>query len=61
VIYFNIKTEEGVETIDELDSSKFAKRRDFIAEKRNMIENYWMSGVNVYISSRSTKEWRENQ
>ncbi len=60
MIYFNIKTKEGIETVDELDQKKFAKRRDFIAEKRNMIEGYRMSGMSVYISSRSTKEWREN-
>ncbi len=50
--YLNIKTAEGVETIDAFETYKEAKemRREYI------IASNFYSGI--YLSQRSTKAWR---
>lgn len=57
--YFNIKTSYGVETIDQLDAKDFNSYKDYIAELRRLKNEYRISGIEVYISQKSTKEWRE--
>ena len=50
--YINFRGSEGVETVDEFDNAK---------EAREALEEYnraYHGGC--YISSRSTKEWRES-
>ncbi len=60
MIYLNIKTEkQGVETIDELDHNDFKSRKEFRTELKRLAKAYRISGMNVYISQKSTKEWRE--
>jgi len=59
-LYFNIKTEFGVETVDEISQEDFATRKEYLAELKAMRENYRMVyGGSIYTSQRSTKEWRE--
>tara|TARA_Y100000592_G_C5475499_1_gene322036 strand:- start:2259 stop:2447 length:189 start_codon:yes stop_codon:yes gene_type:complete len=59
-VYFNIKTEFGVETVDEISQEDFATRKEYMAELKAMRENYRMVyGGSIYTSQRSTKEWRE--
>ena len=59
-LYFNIKTEFGVETVDEISQEDFATRKEYMAELKAMRENYRMVyGGSIYTSQRSTKEWRE--
>jgi hypothetical protein len=49
--YINAKTDHGTETIDEFESYK---------EAREMLAEYRMAyNMPVWISSRSTKAWRE--
>lgn len=60
-IYFNVKTEYGVETVDQLSRADFPSLKEYSKERKNMLEGYRNSGMNVYISSRSTKEWRESK
>ena len=54
MVYINIKTHDGVETIDEFETAK---------EGYSMLKEYQMvyrgTGYSPYLSSRSTKEWRE--
>lgn len=59
--YYNIKTNLGTETIDELSSKDFATSKEFSAERRRLTAEYRLAGFAVYLSSRSTKEWRERQ
>lgn len=59
--YFNLKTQYGIETIDEINKSNFKDYQEFKTELRRLKNEYWLCGMSVYISSRSTKEWRENK
>ena len=58
--YFNMKTVYGIETVDELDSCDFESYRGFRLELKRLRYEYSIAGMNTYISSRSTKEWRES-
>ena len=51
MIYINMKTSEGVETVDEVDTRK---------EARAMLAEYQLMSGNYYLSIRCTKEWRES-
>lgn len=57
-IYFNLKSNYGVETVDELCSSDFDTYKEFRAEVRRLLSEYHLAGMNVYTSQRATKEWR---
>jgi hypothetical protein len=61
--YFNLKSAYGTETVDELERKDFPTLKDFRNELRRLITEYNMaynpSGLHVYISTRSTKEWRD--
>jgi hypothetical protein len=57
--YINFKGCQGVETIDELDARDFGSMKEFRIKLRRLINEYVMSGHDVYISSRCTKEWRD--
>ena len=60
MVYFNVKTEFKVETVDEINGELFATRKEYLAELKAMKENYRMVyGGSVYTSQRCTKEWRE--
>ena len=55
--YLNMKSNYGTETVDQLDSADFSTYKEFKAELRRLISEYHLSGMNVYVSSRATKEW----
>ena len=58
--YINVKTAQGVETIDEFDSADFPDSKAFRAEVRRCLAEYkTIYGSSVWSSSRSTKDWRE--
>ncbi len=59
MIYLNLKKSEGVETIDELNKKDFDSTKDFRTELKRLAAEYRICGMQVYISQRSTKEWRE--
>ena len=62
VVYLNIKTSEGVETIDELSQKDFNSYKDFRIELRRLLKEYRLSGSfysGIYTSKRSTKQWRQ--
>jgi hypothetical protein len=56
--YFNLKTPYGTETVDELSRNDFPTLKEYAAELRRLRTEYHLSGMSVYISTRSTKEWR---
>ena len=56
--YFNIKSVYGVETIDELDSSDFSTLKEFRQEVKRLYREYNLTPMNVYTSSRCTKDWK---
>jgi hypothetical protein len=60
ITYFNIRTAYGVETVDELDSKDFPMWKDFRKETFRLISEYHLAGMNVYTSSRCTKEWKNS-
>ena len=60
-IYLNIRTSEGVETVDQFTKGEDAPQnaKEFRKYVNDMVKEYHISGQNVYKSSRSTKEWRQ--
>lgn len=58
-IYFNMRTNQGIETVDELSRKDFKNAKEYCKERKSMKDNYRLAGMNVYISSRSTKDWRK--
>ena len=57
--YFNIRTAYGVETVDELSRADFPTMKEYRAELLRLRREYHASGIGVYTSSRSTKDWRQ--
>jgi hypothetical protein len=57
--YLNLKTSYGVETVDQLDRAEFNSYKEFRAELLRLRREYHTAGMEVYASSRATKEWRE--
>ena len=57
--YLNMKTSYGVETVDQLDSEDFTNNREFRKELKRLINEYRLSGMIVYSSSRCDKSWKE--
>ncbi len=56
--YFNLKTNQGTETVDQLEQKEFKTYKEYRKELNRLIQEYRLAGMNVYISSRSTKDWR---
>ena len=56
--YFNLKTNYGVETVDQLSEKDFLTYKDFLKEFRRLLSEYRLAGMPVYSSNRSTKDWR---
>ena len=59
-IYFNIKTNFGVETVDQCISSEHENNKAYKAEIKSMLSNYHLAGMNVYLSTRCTNDWKNN-
>jgi hypothetical protein len=58
MIYINLKTCYGVETVDQLSQKDFSAYKDFIKELKRILYEYRLTGMAVYSSSRCTKDWR---
>jgi len=61
MIYFNIKTSEGIETIDELNENDFKTYRDFRNEVKRLRSEYRLASSfysGIYTSQRSTNDWK---
>lgn len=60
-VYLNIKTSQGVETVDEFtlgSDDAPSNIREYRKYVRDMVKNYHMSGMAVYQSRRCTNEWK---
>ena len=57
-IYLNIRNSQGVETVDEFTKEENQTVKEFRLYVNLMVKEYQISGMNVYKSSRSTKEWK---
>lgn len=57
--YFNMRTTYGVETVDELSRNDFPTLKEYRAELRRLVSEYRLAGMGVYISARSTRDWRQ--
>lgn len=55
--YLNIKTQYGVETIDELNPKDFIHWFEFNKELKRLKNEYHLAGMEVYISQRPCKDW----
>lgn len=56
--YFNIRTNQGIETVDKVNSKDFESRKDFIIELRRLKGEYNIAGMAVYTSQRCTNDWK---
>jgi hypothetical protein len=57
MIYLNMKTQQGTETIDQIDRKDFETFKEYKTELKSMIENYHMCNMQVYKSQRACKDW----
>lgn len=57
-IYLNIKTSQGIETVDEFTREQNQEPKEFRLYVNQMRKEYHIAGMNVYKSSRSTNEWK---
>jgi hypothetical protein len=55
--YFNLKTNHGTETVDELDRNDFKTYKEYRIELRRLKREYFIAGMNVYISQRACEDW----
>ena len=55
--YFNIKTSQGIETIDELDRKDFNSFKEYVKEIQRLRGEYNLAGMAVYTSQRKCKDW----
>jgi len=58
-IYLNMRTSQGVETIDEFTREEGQSPKEFRKYVNEMIREYNIAGMNAYKSSRSTKDWKQ--
>jgi len=61
VVYLNMKTSYGTETVDQLDKKDFKgaySYKEFRAEKLRLINEYRLCGMNVYSSQRACSNWK---
>jgi hypothetical protein len=56
-VYLNIRTPQGVETVDEFRREENQSPKEFRLYVRQMIEEYRIAGMYVYKSSRPSKQW----
>lgn len=57
-IYLNIKTLQGVETVDEFTQEQNQTYKEFRIYINLMVTEYKIAGMQVYKSSRCTNEWK---
>ena len=57
--YINMKSSYGTETVDELNPNDFPSRREFSVELRRLVNEYRIAGMDVYTSTRCTKDWKD--
>lgn len=58
--FINIKTAEGVETIEEFNRDEYNSSKEYRDEVNNTLTEYHRNKnfIGAYLSTRCTKEWR---
>jgi hypothetical protein len=57
-IYLNMRTSQGVETVDEFIKEENQSPKEFRVYVSQMATEYRIAGMNVYKSSRCTNDWK---
>lgn len=57
-IYLNMRTSQGVETVDEFTKEENQSSKEFRLYTNEMRKEYQIAGMNVYKSSRCTNDWK---
>ena len=57
MIYFNVKTSYGVETVGHLERKDFKTFREYKKEIQRLTSEYIRAGMNVYTSQRSENNY----
>jgi len=57
VVYLNMKSSCGVETVDEFTRESTQSPKEFRKYVNEMVREYQLSGMSVYKSQRCTKDW----
>lgn len=57
-IYLNMRTSQGVETVDEFTKEQNQSSKEFRLYTNEMRKEYQIAGMNVYKSSRCTNDWK---
>ena len=61
--YLNIKTSEGVETIDQIDRKDFKTYKEYCTELKRLKNEYRIASdyySTIYTSQRCTNDWKLN-
>ena len=61
ITYFNLKTENGIETIDSVNSNDFKTHKEFRQERKRLREEYLIASSyynGLYYSQRCTNDWK---
>jgi len=58
-IFLNMRTAQGVETVDEFTREENQTPREFNKYVNQMVKEYSIAGMNVYKSSRCTNDWKQ--
>ena len=58
--YLNYKSSYGIETVDQIDQKDFIFYKEYRQELVRLLNEYRLAGMNVYVSRRSTKDWKNN-
>lgn len=58
-VYLNMKTSQGVETVDEFTRELGQDPKEFRKYVNQMIKEYNIAGMNVYKSTRCTNDWKQ--
>ncbi len=56
-VYLNMRTSQGVETVDEFTREPNQSPKEFRQYVSQMVNEYHIAGMSVYKSSRATKDW----
>jgi len=61
MIYLNIKTVHGVETVDQLERKDFSSYKEYIQELKRLKNEYRLASncyAGIYSSQRCTNDWK---
>ena len=57
--YLNLKTNYGVETVDEINSNDFETLKAFRLELKRLISENHSAGLLVYVSQKADQSWKK--